>query len=624
MKKALSLVLVVTMLASMINISFAENKTDISIFDTGNIDKIISLTENIVGLKEIESFPFKKESMPMYATTDLKREEPETFKSVKRSNSSSYSLNQSLLTSFNTVTGPIAENGANEPKFSYNRFLEENISDYSGELTLNFEDLVLDGRNGLDLTIGRTYQTVASNVGEKTVVILPNNNGYLQNRLININSTYLLDRYNLGVGWGFSFPSVQVETEYIPKEVADTYYYDEETELYYHSGNGDVYQVEFTSDTTDSNLKGYYNKDIQFNAGDTGYSNGQISSYYSMTLSDKTKQYFAEDGRLIGIVDRFGNTIKFEHELKSVANRVPQGTFAFIENEELGFAEDMWISSVASDNTHDAVRMDDDFEDSNDGHYMYFRRNNENGDTYILSRPIQINPMANYDFGMRFKNPNGREVTVSIIGYDTAYNHKETETIRITDYATNNWVDINEPFSMKSSVRYIQIKISPKSAQGMCIDTVTLDEPKPLIDKITDSVGRTIEFDYEGDINSALTEGAVNITVTSPDGSASKVLQYNKSSMLFDTEYMGYGEQKKFWYLQSSNTEGNDGKAVSYTYYGGATINENGEYVFPALYSNYISRTAGQNDSWANKLALNSVKYRTDRRSMSMKLSAKI
>ena len=89
-----------------------------------------------------------------------------------------------------------------------------------------------------------------------------------------------------------------------------------------------MYQVQFTSDTTDNNLKGYYNKDIQFNRNDKSYSNGQVTSYYSLTDADKTKQYFAEDGRLIGIVDRYGNTIKFEHELQSKTNRVPQGNFA--------------------------------------------------------------------------------------------------------------------------------------------------------------------------------------------------------------------------------------------------------------------------------------------------------
>ena len=112
-----------------------------------------------------------------------------------------------------------------------------------------------------------------------------------------------------------------------------------------------VCQVQFTSDTTDSNLKGYYKKDIQFNKNDTTYTNGQVRSYYSMTLADKTKQYFAEDGRLIGIVDRYGNTIKFEHTMSSVTNIVPEGSFKY--------DDDMWMPSTATNGTYDAYPVDD-------------------------------------------------------------------------------------------------------------------------------------------------------------------------------------------------------------------------------------------------------------------------
>lgn len=367
-----------------------------------------------------------------------------------------FTFNAHLLTSFNTITGPTIGNGANEPKFSYNSFLKENISDYSGELTLNFEDLVLDGRNGLDLRIGRTYQTVASNTGEKSIMILPDERGYLRNNLVNSYSTYLLDRYNLGMGWGFSFPSVQIETEYVPQEIVDTYYYDEETELYYHSGNGEVYQVQFTADTTDSNLKGYYNKDIQFNKDDKGYSNGTVTSYYSMTLADKTKQYFAKDGRLIGIVDRFGNAIKFEHTLFPINNRVPEGNFKY--------DDDMWISSTDSKGTYDAFPLEETDIGSNDGHVMYFRRNNEDGDAYIISQPIQVKPSTDYKLGIRLKSEYEPNVKVEIIGYDTAYNHSHTRTYWIEDYGTD-WYNYEKTFSMSSAVRYIQIKISPDYAK---------------------------------------------------------------------------------------------------------------------------------------------------------------
>ena len=251
------MVLVFTMFASMVNVTFAAE------VEQGNITSYgTSATNDITKLKEV-SYDFG-EQKGIIAVNDpdvpdiiSNREQlvlgennvVEVASEVEKTRSANpaitstdFIFNANLLTSFNTITAPKISNGANEPKFSYNSFLEENISDYSGELTLNFEDLVLDGRNGLDLRIGRTYQTVASSVGNASLMILPNSNGYLANKLVNDYSTYQIDRYNLGVGWSFCFPSVQVETEYIPQEVVNTYYYDKETELYYHSGNGEVYQ----------------------------------------------------------------------------------------------------------------------------------------------------------------------------------------------------------------------------------------------------------------------------------------------------------------------------------------------------------------------------------------------
>ena len=143
-------------------------------------------------------------------------------------------FNENLFTQFNTVTAPTVANGAKEPKFSYEQFIEENISEYSGELTLNFEDLVLDGLNDFDLRIGRTYQSVAADNGDYSLIVYPysDTNGIrLNNEMVQKNSSYLMDRYNLGVGWGFSFPSVELATEYIPVEIGNTYYYEEKTEI---------------------------------------------------------------------------------------------------------------------------------------------------------------------------------------------------------------------------------------------------------------------------------------------------------------------------------------------------------------------------------------------------------
>ncbi len=599
MKRYVSAIVVAAMLAGSVNTSFAVAEAAgatvsgrFTPFD--NVKPPELLSEEISG-GDIEPDVYSEDIEPVQS--DLSGEHD----SLNLFSANDYVFNSALLTSFNTVTSPISSNGANEPKYSYNSFLDENISDYSGELTLNFEDLVLSGRNGLDLRIGRTYQSVASNLGDKTLMILPNQNGYPVEALINNYSNYLLDRYNLGMGWGFGFPSVQIETEYEPQEVQDTYYYTEKSELYYHSGNGDVYRVEFTADETDSNLKGYYAKDIQFNKNDTAYSNGQVTSYYSLTLSDGTKQYFAKDGRLIGITDRFSNTIKFEHECMPIVNRVPEGNFKYDSG--------MWTSSEADDGTYDAVIASDTSSGSKDGCVMKFRRNNTSGDTYILSQPIQVKPLADYTFGIRLKSKYGGDVRVDIIGYDTAYNHEDDNVIYVRDCPTDSWYDFSENFSVSSAVRYIVIKITPDSAEGTLLDTVSLDEPKPIIKKITDSVGRTVDFDYSGDLSSTENPGSVTLSVTSADGTQSRSLKYTRSILEFSARYIGHTEQRMIPYLTSSTTGGDDGATVHYEYKGGTVVDSDGVRRYPKLYSNYKSKVHSSSDGWTNKPTLSAVKY---------------
>ncbi len=630
MKKFISMLLVLTIFATSVNMVFADNiemGNTISYNKNSVDDKIstlnpiaendlsdlVSVADDLAGscipnkdmLLDISTCEEPMKANEINEITPYGIIEPQNIVSPTAISTSDFTFNSNLLTKFNTITGPEVGNGANEPKFSYNSFLEESVSDYSGELTLNFEDLVLDGVNGLDLRIGRTYQTVASGIGEKTLMILPNQNGNLRNYLINNYSTYLLDRYNLGMGWGFSFPSVQIETEYIPKEVVDTYYYSEETELYYHSGNGNVYKVIFTSDSADSNLEGYYNKDIQFNKNDTGYSNGQVTSYYSMTLADKTKQYFSEDGRLIGIVDRFGNTIKFEHTMSNITNRVPEGNFRY--------DDDMWTVSSSENLGYDAYPISD--KGRNDNYSMWFRRDNEEGDSYIISQPIQVKPLTTYNLGISVFSEHTSDIKIEIIGLDTAYNHSHTETEWIEDYPANEWYDFTCNFSMSSAVRYIYIKISPEYAHHMYIDNVTLDEPKPLISKITDTVGRTVEFTYTGDLFAGDANGAVTLLVKSPDGANTRTLTYNKEPIEFVTEYLQHQEQRLYWYLKNSNTEGVDGATVKYTYEGGATTNSDGILSYPPLYIRYDSKTHSTSDSWINKPVLNSIRYK-DRQKM--------
>ncbi len=213
---------------------------------------------------------------------------------------------------FNNLVGPSTANGTNQSKYSVWGSLQEMISPQTGDLTLKQTDITLPGRNGLDLEIGRIYQSDQSLFGDRQIGGDDTN--------FNDYSTYYLNRYALGTGWALTFPSVEVREA------------EGEKELYYHTGTGPKYHVEFTEDGSDSNLEDYYKKDVVFN-NDTTYLNGQVTSTYSLTTSDKTKRYFAADGRLLCIKDRFDNEIVFKHTELPVTNIAPNNDFEFVETE---------------------------------------------------------------------------------------------------------------------------------------------------------------------------------------------------------------------------------------------------------------------------------------------------
>lgn len=163
------MILVCTMLLTTVNMSFAAEveQGDITSYGASaakDITKISEVTFNddsqsgisVVKEPDVPDIITNKEQLAYGTNSAVKiaSEVEKTRSAIPEITSTDFIFNANLLTSFNTITAPKIGNGANEPKFSYNSFLEENISDYSGELTLNFEDLVLDGRNGLDLRIG--------------------------------------------------------------------------------------------------------------------------------------------------------------------------------------------------------------------------------------------------------------------------------------------------------------------------------------------------------------------------------------------------------------------------------------------------------------------------------------
>ncbi|MEK3795064.1 restriction endonuclease fold toxin [Paenibacillus sp. FSL R7-0204] len=201
------------------------------------------------------------------------------------------------------------------PKQKYNTMLSpaylrtnetiDEISPQSGSLTITQTDYVLPGKNGLDLEFKRIYKNETANVQEMEVNYV---DGAWVDRAFSYakTSSFYEDRYNLGMGMRFSFPNIEVKVNS-----------DGSSHKFLHTDSGDVYRLK------PANLDGAY---VFLPEGQTvkdvvvretaAYQNGQAdgTSKYVMTGKDGKNTYFAEDGRILGIVDRYGNTINFQYE----------------------------------------------------------------------------------------------------------------------------------------------------------------------------------------------------------------------------------------------------------------------------------------------------------------------
>ncbi len=216
---------------------------------------------------------------------------------------------ETLEEQLNNLVGPAKQyNTKLSPVYIRNNTLEESISPQSGEITLMQTDYVLPGINGLDLEIKRIYKSGVSNVQEMKVKYV---NGawvdYVHSDAKT--SSFYEDRYNIGVGMRFSFPAMEIrENE------------DKSSHKFLHTEGGDVYRLRavLMDDIVTYMPEGQTVRDVIIRESEE-YTNGQADgrSKYVMSGKDGKKTYFSEDGRILAIVDRYGNTIKFEYDTLS-------------------------------------------------------------------------------------------------------------------------------------------------------------------------------------------------------------------------------------------------------------------------------------------------------------------
>lgn len=212
---------------------------------------------------------------------------------------------ETLEEQLNNLVGPKEQyNTMLSPVYLKNNYTEEHISPQSGELAITQTDYVLPGKNGLDVEIKRIYKSGISNVQEMKVKYV---NGawvdYIHSDAKT--SSFYEDRYNIGIGMRFSFPAIEVRQNE-----------DGTSHKFLHTESGDIYRLKAMVDNGKPLYlpEGQTIKDVVVKET-TEFNNGQSDgvSKYVMIGKDGKNTYFSQDGRILGIVDRYNNTIKFEY-----------------------------------------------------------------------------------------------------------------------------------------------------------------------------------------------------------------------------------------------------------------------------------------------------------------------
>ncbi|WDF51266.1 RHS repeat-associated core domain-containing protein [Paenibacillus sp. KACC 21273] len=241
---------------------------------------------------------------PTTGETSLTQSQPKLNASSQVSIASTSSSSDDLDEKYNSVMNDLIAkqsiNQTNKLQFAEYDKNNETIDPASGSLSWKENEMSFPGRDGLDLNLGIMYNSNESSPYER--------NSNKKGRGYVIKKNHPLERYDLGLGWSFQFPSVQIANNY----------------MYYYDGQGASYQIDlyntWSEPTKTTHLVDYQGKDLLFMSDAGSFNNGQDASAYYLEHADKKREYFAKDGRLVGIVDRYGNTITFRYTDRQVYN----------------------------------------------------------------------------------------------------------------------------------------------------------------------------------------------------------------------------------------------------------------------------------------------------------------
>ncbi|MGN0242478.1 MAG: hypothetical protein ACI4CT_00305 [Lachnospiraceae bacterium] len=570
-KRLLSLLLCITMVLPSLSVAAVEDNTADIVNELENIETSWDRYNNGLNIKEkneeiraeriAEVFGTEEpveyegplgndgEREPVLTETELKAELQTAEAQVSLASTTGNTDDE-----YDLVVSPAFFNNTKRPDLD-GRDMSCYVSPYNGDLQLNFDDLSLPGKNGLDLNLTRFYS------GEQSAVQYSHTRSGNEKAIPN---TYYMERYGLGLGWSFGFPSVEVKKSAVNKE------------LYYHTGDGNVYHyIKPTTSSTETyyqtNLENYYTDNVVFTDGDTDYIRGDYQSEYSFKAADNTMQYFGSHGELLAIEDRYGNEIQFDYEDVPAENLLTSE----IIRTGLSTGSGGWSSVLV------------DSEDTGGERYLNFDRTllNNTVATITLRQIVLPKDVDNYHVSFSYDAKSDDMHTfegsfsykVSVLDYNYDVIH-QTESIEYTPDTYNESIKIeqdidlsiledgDEPAFMAFSINIMNGK------NNIVFDNLRISPYRPRLSEIRDTVNRKLTFSYVGDMytryeNWENAEFPISVNVYAPNETTPyRTLTYGRRMAQCNVEYSnGFTITTRYFKLTGCDN-GDYISGVQYTY----------------------------------------------------------
>ena len=209
---------------------------------------------------------------------------------------------------YNNYVYPKATNKLMEDvPYSVNKEMTENIDIPSGNLEIKQTDLYLKGKNGLDFSLSRYYSLSGSNAYDAGV----NDSGPITQPKDPRNLCY-----SLGSGWSWDLPYLEMKYGYINSIGGSRTLHNGSSGSSSFSYDG---SNAMTSKIKIGSVNNGYNDLVMYyivSKNNRLFTNGQENARFQLLKKDGTSYYFGIYGALLGISDRFGNNIKFMHNVK--------------------------------------------------------------------------------------------------------------------------------------------------------------------------------------------------------------------------------------------------------------------------------------------------------------------